>query len=77
MSHSQKKPIPTDWHKTVYLLTKLQVAQITGYSVKHVEDLVAQGDLPRPVRLAKNRCPRWNSVSIAKAMGITHEPSQY
>lgn len=65
--------IPSDWPWTPYLLSKAQVARVTGYSLKHIEDLVAQGLFPAPVRLAANRAPRWLSTEVAKVMGLRHD----
>lgn len=62
--------VPHDWHEKIYLLTKVQVACVTGYKVKTIEELVRLGDFPAPTRLAKNRAPRWNSRDIAVAMGV-------
>ena len=66
-----KKPIPTDWIVTPYLFDKNQVARVTGYSPKHIEDLVAKRLFPAPVRLAINRTPRWLSTQVATVMGVS------
>jgi predicted DNA-binding transcriptional regulator AlpA len=66
-----KKPIPTDWIVTPYLFDKNQVARVTGYSPKHIEDLVAKRLFPAPVRLAINRSPRWLSTKVATVMGVS------
>lgn len=74
MSNQEKKcdteVIPVDWNEKIYFLTKSQVARITGYKIKTLEELVRSGDFPAPTRLAKHRAPRWNSKSVASAMGV-------
>lgn len=63
--------IPADWPKVLYLLSKAQVSLVTGYSPKTIEELVRKGLFPAPVRLASNRAPRWSSLEVAKAMGVS------
>lgn len=63
--------VPENWHKVLFLLTKSQVALITGYSIKHIEFLCAKGAFPAPVRLSENRNPRWSSLAVAKALGVS------
>lgn len=65
---TSKKPIPADWLETPYFFTKEQVAAVTGYSKKHIEDLVARGIFPAPLRLDARCAPRWLSTMVAKAM---------
>lgn len=71
MPSKQKKQIPSDWVSTPYFFTKDQVATVLGYSKKHLEDLVAQGLFPAPLRLNARCAPRWISTTIAKAMKET------
>lgn len=66
-----KNTIPADWMSTPYFLTKKQVAAITGYSTKHIDDLVSQGLFPAPRRLDVRCTPRWLSTIIAEAMKAT------
>ncbi len=66
---TKKTTVPADWHKVLYFLTKTQVSKVTGYSCKHLEDLVSQGSFPAPVRLAERCAPRWSSLAVAKALG--------
>jgi len=47
----------------VRLLNLQQLAELLGVSARHVEDLLARGVLPQPIRLGRVR--RWHPEAIS------------